>query len=93
MLAIIDRSQQLTTGTTRTLWLHMLKEGGRWTATELAAETRTDRRQADRLLRQMATIGHAVKFEGEPSSFGVTPDCRVPREVTLADLHRAEALA
>lgn len=72
-------------GFSRQLWLHMLREGGRWRAAELRDEIpaysypsiNTD-------LRRMTGTGAVVKYED--GRYGVTADCTVPRGVSLEDL-------
>jgi hypothetical protein len=69
----------------------MLREGGRWTTTEmqdvLGLEHLSDARGT---LNSMAAALSVKRFEpkepGASITFGVTSQCRVPMGVTLAEL-------
>lgn len=79
------------TGQTRTLWLRMMAEGGRWAATELAdACGESSARKVAQSLNRMGAAGALKRFEkqvkGDRLKFGVTKDCTVPYGITLADL-------
>jgi hypothetical protein len=75
---------------TKTSWLHILKEGGRWTTGEMSEVLGTDHCNSRGFLNSMVAAGSLKRFEptepGGKITFGVTVDCRVPMGVTLADL-------
>ena len=77
----------------RATWLHMLKEGGRWSARELADELGHD---SDKVRNALVTLfqGDAVKRYSVPghfsaSNYGVTDDCVAPKFVTIKELSEA----
>ncbi len=72
------------------LWLHLLKQGGRWRSMEVAAATGVNRREACWQLSGMAARGQVSKFQvpGKRRSFsyGVTRECKVPQAVTVGTM-------
>ncbi len=75
---------------TKTLWLRMLAEGGRWKSAEAGEALAMDQWSARALLNSMVAAGSAVRFEpfGESTTytFGVTINCKIPQGITLAEL-------
>lgn len=72
-------------GIVKDAWMHMLKDGGRWTAAEIKEQFGRD---IHATLNRMAAQGYAVQFgDGRNRvKYGVTPDCKVPIGVTINDL-------
>lgn len=72
------------------VWLMLLKEGGRWTAVEVAARTRQDQTAAAASLRAMHEFGTVQKWDRSADNdrvrFGVTPACKVPRGISISDI-------
>lgn len=72
------------------VWLMMLKEGGRWTATEVGDRLGIDQTAAASALRAMHEFGTVQKWERSEHNdrvrFGVTNACKVPRGVVLRDI-------
>lgn len=80
-------------GITCTVWLHMLREGGRWKVGELAQEVDRDQTELRGLLRSMNNSGHVARFEKDGEAkwvqYGITAACKVPVGVTLAEMASA----
>jgi hypothetical protein len=89
---------KIDTGLARELWLTMLREGGRWTARELEEQLPAEMQAAKgarSVLLEMARIGMATRYGTQPTggtvgrkpyAYGVTPECRMPRAVTVGDV-------
>ena len=75
-------------GDTARLWL-TVAEGGKWTVAEIDQELRAGHRTLQRRLEQMSNAGMLTEYQTEPPTWGVTPECTVPRDVTLAEILRA----
>jgi DNA-binding HxlR family transcriptional regulator len=78
-------------GATKAIWMHLLKEGGRWTCAELRdALKEIPGHTVDVTLSRMTTRGLLNRFEKQAgctsSSYGITRNCKVPYGVHLADL-------
>lgn len=76
-------------GVTKRIWLHMLREGGRWDADEVADLVKGKRPAVVKGLNAMATCGSVKKFSkvaGKRVQFGVTPDCKIANGVTIAEI-------
>jgi hypothetical protein len=75
---------------TRPLWLYLLEEGGRWTASELARTLSFEINQACAALSQMHTRGmvkrHVPTEYGKTMAYEVDDSCRLPDNLTLADV-------
>ena len=72
-------------GTTRAIWLLILRGGGHWTTREVAAAL-PDFPDPSSTMMSMAKLG-SLKAEGaQPRKFKVTADCRIPHGITLRDL-------
>ena len=75
------------------MWLHMLKHGGRWTATELSRFTHDNRDRADTMLNAMARRGIVSSYisgkRKNGRAYGVHLGCRFPRGVTLEQVLQA----
>jgi DNA-binding IclR family transcriptional regulator len=70
-------------------WLVMLKQGGRWTQAELGEETGMPGAALGVALNAMHTRGFAVRYSENGLrryQYGVTPTCRVPQGVTVAQM-------
>jgi hypothetical protein len=67
---------------TRPLWLYLLEEGGRWTASELARTLSFEINQACAALSQMHTRGmvkrHVPTEYGKTMAYEVDDSCRLP---------------
>lgn len=75
------------TGITARMWLLMAKEGGLWTASELARQMEYDRVSATQNLSSMAR-GHSVRKQkvGPAVKYSVTSLCLIPRGVSLKEI-------
>jgi predicted transcriptional regulator len=77
------------TGITKAVWLRMLSNGGYWTVQELSAELDTHKR-IDRLLEQLAEGGFCNRMDRTDRKrgvkYGVTPGCKVPQDIRLAEV-------
>ena len=82
------------------VWLMLLREGGRWTASEVGERINLDQTSAAASLRTMTEFGTLRRWDRSETNdrvrFGVTAECKVPRGVTLqdilaCDLQRAQA--
>lgn len=77
-------------GVSAKLWLALLKEGGRHSATEVATLIEeSNSAGVHQLLASLVATRSLRKFEKLPGGrvqFGVTAACRVPRGVTIADV-------
>lgn len=75
---------------TQKVWLHLLVQGGRWTATELMAVTKQPYRQVDTMLWAMKKRGYVTGARtGERKNgrgYGVDNSCRIPAGLTLAQI-------
>lgn len=69
-------------------WLHMLREGGLWTVPELVTVCGLQRDTFRNHLARWTEAGCAVK---RGTKFGVTPACKIPHGITLAELQDALA--
>jgi predicted transcriptional regulator len=83
------------TGASARIWLFLLKEGGRWDAGSIARAIFEDDMSVHQLTRSMAGAGMLKRFERQlpkgKNEYAVTPDCKVPRDVTIAELQRCLA--
>jgi DNA-binding MarR family transcriptional regulator len=70
--------------------MYLLREGGRTGANEIAKVLNMGQSYVGAVCQKFADRGYAVRFEraeGEKAlTFGVTPNCKIPREVTLRDV-------
>ena len=76
---------------TKAVWLHLLKQGGRWSCAELAyALANQSHHNIEQALSRLSTDGfirrYDKKVKGDRVTFGVTRECKVPRGVVLAQL-------
>lgn len=74
----------------RDAWLLMLKEGGRWSTTEIRSRLGLDEqaRSFHANIFSMARNGYATRYEPEPgkyrgAKYGVTLGCKVPLGVRV----------
>lgn len=76
------------TGVVKDIWLHICKEGGRWTPEEIAQELGLPRESARVVMTSMQRRQGALTVTKNSNrlSFGVTADCKVPMGVTVRDL-------
>lgn len=76
--------------TTAAMWCHMLKQGGRWTAAELMPVSQRTRDNTDNLLASMVRAGLVIGYRSgsrkNGRAYGVHPECKVPRGITLAQV-------
>ena len=82
---------QNSTGGTLAMWLHMYREGGRWTTRELRdALPDVDLQYNAGTLNQMARAGMVAEYRSNTTppaiSYGVTASCVMPRGIVLAQL-------
>lgn len=79
------------------VWLMLAREGGRWTAGEVAERIELDQNNVANSLRTMTEAGTVQRWErteGVRTSrvrFGVTAECSVPRGITMRQI--SDALA
>lgn len=93
MAPVVERSPKSDRliGLSRTVWLHLLKEGGRWTSAEVSKMLKLDAKRVSTVLSNMADSGAVVRFaKGESSKsrvrFAVTSACNVPRDVSISQV-------
>lgn len=74
----------------KTIWLHLLIEGGRWKPVDMRRLLGCHPRRLDALLYSMKGNGYLTSFRDDGRkngvAYGVTPQCRIPGGVTLRDL-------
>lgn len=84
------------TGAIRTIWLHVLTEGGYSTVAEVAEAVGRDRKITDKMLAYLASSGFCSRFENPDRKngigYGVTADCKVPNGVLVKDIVAAAGL-
>lgn len=72
---------------TASTWLFLLKEGGRWAASDVALKLGLSKREVSWRLHFMGKHGCVKSYDVPDSSwrvlYGVTLDCKVPKEVTV----------
>lgn len=78
-------------GISSKMWLAMLKEGGRWSAAEIAKFSKLDAISAHQNLNSLCRTGALRKFDREASAanrvqFGITAGCAIPRGVTVGEI-------
>lgn len=75
-------------GLVREIWLHICREGGKWTPEEIAARFDLPRQKAALTMHNMAgRCGSLQRFkQGGRAQFGVTKDCKVPQGLSLDEL-------
>jgi DNA-binding HxlR family transcriptional regulator len=78
-------------GTTRAVWLFLLRQGGRWSCAELAyALAGQSHHSIEQALTRMSADGFIKRFDkkvkGDRVTFGVTRECKVPRGIPLTAL-------
>jgi predicted transcriptional regulator len=71
---------------TRAIWLLVLREGGHWPCREIAAELGVTGDLVSRYISTMAARGFVRRHDGSPLKYSVDKNCRIPMDVTLADL-------
>lgn len=75
-------------GVTKALWLRMLNDGGYSTLTELS--NAADGKRVNGIIDRMTAHGYCKKFRHPERKngvgYGITTSCKVPREVTLAEI-------
>lgn len=84
-------------GNHKLVWLHLLKEGGRWSVAEIAAAIRMKPGAVNscmyRFVLQGMVIRKPTNKKGRAmSDFGVTKQCRIPVGVTIAELEEIGVL-
>jgi len=84
-----DTSEVLVNeGLNARVWLHMLREGGRWSAAELSRACGYADVQG--VLSSMKKRGFAVSYEKSEAerrtTWGINASCKVPRGVTVQDI-------
>jgi hypothetical protein len=85
----------MTNGFTARAWLHMLREGGRWTAAELCEAVDTRDSDASVYLKAMVAANSCRRHDkteakGSRVQFSVGPECTIPRGVTIGDVIACE---
>lgn len=75
-------------GESSVIWLHMCREGGRWTPEEMAVVLNKPREPVARKLHTMAGKMKQLKRYKERGRavFGVTPECLIPFGITVKEL-------
>jgi Fe2+ or Zn2+ uptake regulation protein len=80
---------------TKSIWLLLLREGGHWTADEIATalQVTTVDDWLYRVVHQMAKRGHIRRHEKpcERLSYSVDKTCKVPMYLRVGDLLQAGA--
>lgn len=75
---------------TARIWLFLLKEGGRWVASDVAARTGESKNMVAWQLAAMDRYGQARKYpvpgKKRRFTYGVTGGCGIPRSVKLQEL-------
>lgn len=83
-------TEEKATGITKALWLRMLTEGGYSTAAELTSAVSWKKEQVESILWVMENRGYCSKFRNPDRKngvgYGVTPGCKVPKQVLLQDI-------
>lgn len=84
----------IRTGMARAIWMHVCREGGKWTAQEIAQHLGQPRQKVSLTMHRMAThMGSLRRYStNRPTKFGVTSACKVPQGVSLDDLASLGAL-
>ncbi len=79
-----------STSVPKLVWLHILKEGGRWSTSDIRKATNEDGTLISQAVKDMSDNGYLIRYDrkafGEALAYGVTAACKVPRGVTIADL-------
>lgn len=93
-IAIEDDEARLET---RVIWLLLLKEGGRWSAAEIAVHLESDPEYVSRFASVMKSRGFLRRHERGATrkkfEYSVDRSCRIPRAVTMGDLIDTGAMA
>jgi hypothetical protein len=80
------------TSFTKAVWFLLGQEGGRWTASEIMLKVQTSwtRDSAISYLSEMARSGLIRRFKDEDGRmrYGVTRTCKIPRNMTLAEIEQ-----
>lgn len=78
------------TSFTKAVWFLLGREGGRWTAGEIMKKVQTNwtTKSATSYLSEMARGGLIRRFRDEEGHirYGVTRSCKIPRNLTLAEI-------
>lgn len=87
----------MSQGATKAVWMHMLKNGGRWSCSELSrAIVGVSLHSVEIAVGAMSERGFIKRYERRSHSdritFGVTKDCKVPNGVQLCELMAAGVL-
>ena len=86
----------IRTGTTKAAWLFLLREGGRWTAVDIADELGDSNQEVMQMIAAMVSGGLVRRYEKQKPcaylTYGVTAACKVPRGVTIAELAECGAV-
>lgn len=84
----------IRTGIAKDIWLHICGEGGTWTPDEIAARFDLPRQAAALTMHRMAArIGTLKQYSASRGTkFGVTPECKVPQGISLAELAKVGAI-
>lgn len=81
-------------GIVRDIWLHICREGGKWTPDEIAEEFSMSRKKVALTMHNMASRNGSLQryTQSNRAHFGVTKDCMIPLGISLAELENAVAL-
>lgn len=83
----VDRSK---TGLAKRIWLLLLKEGGRWRTAEISEALSELPYVVTQALYPLERRESVKRYEkpgkGQFVAWGITPGCKVPQGVSLADL-------
>lgn len=79
------------TGMSKRLWLFLLEQGGRWNMSELTDALNEDKSTVSGTARSLVEAQMLRRYGREESAsgrveYGLTACCRIPREISLADL-------
>jgi ribosomal protein L13E len=75
---------------TKAIWMHLLREGGRWSVREVAKALKSDAVLTSQNMMKMRANEYLVSFprtrHKNGVAFGVTKECKVPRGFTVEEL-------
>lgn len=84
--------QGISYGLLKDVWLHICREGGKWTPEEIAQHVGEPREKVARLMHNMTRRGSQLrryKADNGRAQFGVTAECVIPAGLTVKELASA----
>jgi Mn-dependent DtxR family transcriptional regulator len=81
-------TEELTGVSTRSIWLTVLRGGGRWNVVEIAAELDGSTDLVCRFINQLSTRGYIRrhKAEGKLLEYSVDKTCKIPQSLTIGEV-------